>query len=252
MTDLHTHILPCIDDGSSSLEESLALLAMLGEQGVEDVVLTPHYYGQRRSVGQFLERRDAAYARLTEAYEGGIRFRRASECNISTCANSDFSELRPVAIEGTEYILTEMSFEKDWDGGLWKRLADLRDYAGLRPVIAHVEVYPAVQRKPEYAYRLIDEGCLLQMNCDSAADMTKNSLAYALLSHGQIHCLGSDTHNTSTRPPRYGEAAEKIRAEFGTETLAGLQENMSAILANERVAAARGTAVKRKLLGGYA
>ena len=53
MIDFHTHILPCIDDGARSLDESLALLQMLEEQGVDTVVFTPHYYGRKKGAEQF-------------------------------------------------------------------------------------------------------------------------------------------------------------------------------------------------------
>lgn len=64
MIDFHSHILPGIDDGSASVEESLKLLEMLAEQGVKTVVATPHFYPDRTSVSDFLRRRDAAYQRL--------------------------------------------------------------------------------------------------------------------------------------------------------------------------------------------
>ena len=70
MTDLHTHILPGMDDGAQTIEEALALLQTQAQQGVDAVALTPHFYGRRESVESFLSRREAAWQQLLEATAG--------------------------------------------------------------------------------------------------------------------------------------------------------------------------------------
>lgn len=69
MIDFHTHILPGIDDGAKSLEESLSLLKMEQEQGVDTIVLTPHYFHERQSLDAFLQQRNTAYEQLRHAAE---------------------------------------------------------------------------------------------------------------------------------------------------------------------------------------
>ena len=93
MIDFHTHILPGIDDGCRNIEEACSLLNMLEQQGVDTVVLTPHYYGRRSDVSNFLEKRTVAFEKLKAHYRGNIRFVLGCECNIVTCVNSNFSEL---------------------------------------------------------------------------------------------------------------------------------------------------------------
>jgi len=82
MIDLHTHILPNIDDGSQSVEESCALLSDLAAQGVDGVVFTPHYYGIRHGAETFLKNRDEAYERFKDAYKGDSKLYFGCECNI--------------------------------------------------------------------------------------------------------------------------------------------------------------------------
>ena len=72
MIDLHTHILPNVDDGSSSLEESLALLRMLASQGVTLTAATPHFYATSDTPEQFFRRREAAWKQLSGAMESGM------------------------------------------------------------------------------------------------------------------------------------------------------------------------------------
>lgn len=248
MIDLHTHILPNIDDGSQSSEESCSLLAGLEEQGVEDVVFTPHYYGVRHGVETFLKNREAAYARLKEDYDGAMRLYLGCECNIAKCVNSNFDDLIPLAINGTRYILTEMSFEPEWDENMWSRLDRLQD-TGLIPVIAHVELYPYIRRNPFFVSRLISRGCVIQVNCDSV--VADDPLVKALIAHGQAHCLGSDTHNVTMRPPKYAAAAEIISREFGDGVLNGMQDNMRGIIDGEDLFFNVGEPVKRGLFGKY-
>ena len=64
MIDIHTHILPCLDDGAKTKAEALELLQMLKAQGVKSVALTPHYYGKKYSVEDFLLERERAFAEI--------------------------------------------------------------------------------------------------------------------------------------------------------------------------------------------
>ena len=73
MIDFHTHVLPCVDDGSQSMEESLAMLSAMREQGVTTVIATPHFYANDDSIDSFLARRDGAYASLASACENAPR-----------------------------------------------------------------------------------------------------------------------------------------------------------------------------------
>lgn len=248
MIDIHTHIIPEVDDGSKSVEESVKLLEKLERQGVDKVALTPHYYGRNKNITKFLGNRRAGYEKLRQAYTGKIRLVEGCECNISTCANGDFTDLEALTLGNTRYILTEMSFESEWDNEMWSRLNKLLD-TGLVPVIAHVELYPAVNKKPQIAYRLVRFGCLLQINCDSVIDKTKYELVKALIRHGQAYCLGSDTHNLDKRPPHYAEAVQTLKTDFGTELIERMQENMENILSDKPVKTLPTTPINRTFFG---
>jgi protein-tyrosine phosphatase len=250
MIDFHTHILPSIDDGAENVDVSLAILKSLEEQGVTKVVLTPHYYGRTRNIEQFLKAREGAFEKLSATYGGTIQLFKGSECNVSTCANNDLSELKALKIQNTNYILTEMSFEKEWSDRLLKRVATLAD-DGLTPIIAHVELYPAVNKNPSYVRDLIAMGCAIQINCNSFLSDDTYPLVRAIIEHGQAHVLGSDTHNMTKRPPNYKKATEKIEADFGREVLDNLQGNMAEILDGGHINTSCGTPIKKRLLGGY-
>lgn len=229
MIDFHTHILPGIDDGASSPEESVALLDDLSRQGVDTVLLTSHYYGRRRNVRTFLSEYESAFQRLKGVYRGGMSLIRGAECNIATCANSDFGELKGLALGGSSYILTELSFEKKWTEELWDRVDNLL-IEGLTPVIAHVELYPAVRKHRDNAVRLAEMGCVLQINCDSLLNRKFKKILDFLFANGLAGCLGSDTHNVTSRPPRYEAAVREIETRYGKDALCKLQSTMREIL----------------------
>jgi protein-tyrosine phosphatase len=250
MIDFHTHILPAIDDGAENIAESLALLKDLENQGVTKVVLSPHYYGRTKNVAKFLQGRESAYLKLSVEYASTIQLFKGCECNISTCANNDFSDFCELSIGGTRYILTEMSFEKEWDKTLIKRLINLTD-TGLTPIIAHTELYPAVQKNPELVCELIKMGCAIQINCDSVLSDENYPLVYAMLAHGQVHALGSDTHNTTKRPPKYQRAVQRIENDFGADMAESLQRSMQNMLDDKHINFLSGTPIKKKFLCGY-
>jgi len=122
--DFHTHILPAVDDGSKSVEESLEMLAMEREQGVETVVLTPHFYPQSDRPHRFLDRRQRAFEKLMAA--GGAeqlpRFRLGAEVYYFNGIGS-WEGLKDLAIEGTKYVLIEMPFTK-WTGRMYDELEE--------------------------------------------------------------------------------------------------------------------------------
>ena len=245
MIDFHCHVIPKIDDGASSVEESLKILSMLEGQGIKKVIATPHYYGRHTSVNAFLHTRDNALSILKQNYDGGIEIVAGCEINLATCLNADLSDLTPLAIAGTNYALVEMSFEKKWSAEFWKRLDDFIKSTMLIPVIAHVEKYPAVIKKPSYASDLVDRGCLLQVNCDSVITAEKNSLVDALFRHNLVHCIGTDAHDEKNRPPRYAKAKEKIASVYGAQVLEKLESNSLAVLGDKLVDVGQYSKIKK-------
>lgn len=245
MIDFHCHLAPNVDDGACSVQESIQMLESLENQGVRCVVATPHYYGVHLAVNDFLQKRDAALSALKSEYKGNVKIVGGSEINLFTCLNADLADLAPLAIEGTRYALVEASFEKSWGQEWWNKLDGFVRSTRLIPVIAHVEKYPAVWCNPSLVCKLIEHGCLIQVNCDSLTDGGKFSLASALLKHGNVHFLGTDAHNVSSRPPKYSAAAEKIAALYGTGILERLKNNAINALSDAFVTVEDYTEVKK-------
>ncbi|HWQ80042.1 MAG TPA: CpsB/CapC family capsule biosynthesis tyrosine phosphatase [Anaerovoracaceae bacterium] len=218
MIEIHSHILPGIDDGARDVQEAAALLALLKKQGVSSVVLTPHFYPDRQLLKDFLEQREKAFLTLSNAVEAsedrgeisGIRLVLASETLISDILLA-YDRLEALCISGTEYLLLELPYAREWSGSVFRLIDRLIAKFGFTPVIAHVERYEAVRHKPEKNLdELIDLGCLLQMNIAALVDQSTRRYAMKLVKKGYIDLIGSDCHNLTTRAPRYHEFFEVV------------------------------------------
>lgn len=246
MIDIHTHILPHIDDGAKDTATAVAMLQSEIAQGVDTVVLTSHYYGKKYSPQQFLKKRAQAFAHLQKQIPSGIAVRLGAEVHFTGMNMPPFEELCPLAIEGTKYILLEFPFTQRWTKSLLDEVANFISETGYTPIIAHVERYYEVQKTPLIATELVQMGCLLQVNAQSFLEKRERKLAFALVKHGLAHCVGSDTHDTEGRAPNF-ERAKKYLEKAGYSTWwESTQENMKTVLQGGHVRIECGKPIKKR------
>lgn len=250
MIDMHTHILPHLDDGAKDTASALELLRLEVEQGVEEVVFTSHFYGKHRSPEQFLEKRNAAYARLKEHFPEGLKTRLGAEVHFTGRNMPENDALCKLAIEGTKYILIEFPFTTAWTGELLDRLNDFILETGYTPIIAHAERYSEIQKNPALISELVYMGCLIQVNVGSFLDKKERKLAFAILKHGFAHCLGTDAHDPISRKPKIIEAKLAVEKAGYLELWNRAEEIMQAVLKDEEVVPEMGTPIK-KIFGFY-
>ena len=245
MIDFHTHVLPHIDDGARDTEMAKAMLEYEYKQGVTDLLLTPHYYGRKHSPTQFLEKRNAIWEHLKPHLPEGLNVRLAAEVHFTGINVPDYDELCKLAIEGTEYILIEFPFTQKWVNGVLSELSSFIYETGYTPIIAHVERYNEIKRKPSIINELLDMGCLLQVNGSAFITKPDKSLAYALLKRGVIHCIGTDTHDMGIRKPNMQEVKAAVEAEGYGDSWATIQNTMQSILRGEEVKATPSKPIKK-------
>lgn len=229
MIDFHTHVLPGIDDGAKDTDTAVAMLQESILQGVTTIVCTPHYYGKQRSPQSFIERRQAAYKRLQAKLPEGISLRLGAEVYFTEDVSVAYEDLALLAIEDTPYILLELPFTKQYRERLFEKIDEFMAETGLTPIIAHVDRYPAVLAKPSIATRLVEMGCLLQVNAEAFEAKGVKSFAACLLQKGMIHAIGSDMHNTEARPQcmkKYVAAIERLEMKPMAKKIADLSEGI--------------------------
>lgn len=231
MVDFHTHILPGIDDGSSSVEESLAMLRLEAEQGVHHVVATPHFYPHRDDLEDFLNRRAKAAAVLQKAMAGTgglpelllgaeVRFFRGI---------SESDALSRLALEGTRCILIEMP-PSPWPEEYYRELEGIWRKQGLVPVIAHLDRYISSFRTYGIPGHLAQLPVRVQANAEFFLRKSTARLAMRLLQQDKIHILGSDCHDLTDRPPNLIQATSVIQKRLGEEILERIRMRETDIL----------------------
>lgn len=204
MIDFHNHLLPGVDDGAATLEETRASLAAFREQGVTTVVTTPHLRGSAtdrpEEISRLLAGIDAAWdgvASLAAAEFPELRLARGCEVMLDTPA-PDLSDPR-IRLAGTRFVLVEFPFMAV-PPNVGATLFELK-MAGWTPVVAHPERYENLDadlRAPQEWRRM---GAHLQVNGGSLLGKygsTAERTAWALLRRGYVDYLGSDYHARGT------------------------------------------------------
>lgn len=225
MYDLHTHILPGIDDGAKSLEEALKMTEELAYQGIKAAVCTPHFNARKIPLCEFLRKRNHALSLMKDSK---ISLISGSEVELNDYL-FHYPDLSPLCIEDTKYILIEPPFTSKWDKSIYDMLEKLVRYYSLYPIIAHVERYPAISSMNKMK-KLIDLGCYLQVNSSSILTMKSWHRIARYIKHGYIDVISSDCHNLDNRPPILSAAYEKIEKELGEETYLTLKRNAEDII----------------------
>ena len=225
MIDFHSHILPEIDDGSSSINESLELLSLTKQQGISHMVATPHFYASDTNPERFLFARNRSYEKLSEAVINRSLPKIIPGAEVSYFEGiSDCDELKSLKISGTNLIMVEMPMCR-WSGRMLSELSAIHEKSGLIPLIAHIDRYIKLLHDKKIINKLSGLPVLIQANASFFIDKRTSRLALSLLSKNKIHLLGSDCHNTVTRRPNLGEAYKIIEGKLGTDALLRINEN---------------------------
>ena len=220
VTDFHSHILPGMDDGSSDVAESLAMLRMEAEQGIRHVVATPHFYARYDNPDHFLEKRDRAEQLLREAMaaESGLP-------EITVGAEVYFfrgmseSEFLPRLTIGAEScILIEMP-HGHWTEEMYRELAAVWEKRRILPILAHIDRYIRPFHARKVLQKLEQLPVYVQANADFFLERSTAGLAMRMLKADQIQLLGSDCHHMDSRKPNLGSALERIEKKLGSEVL---------------------------------
>ena len=221
--DIHSHILPSVDDGAKNIEESLKLLSALQEQGVTDVFLTPHFYPHIMSGEDFLEARAKSYKMLTDAVLGKELPNLYLGCELYYFDRMGaVGDIKPFTLGDSHYLLLELEMAAVSDIVI-ETLEGICEM-GYIPIFAHIERYLGC-RGIKRILKLIKDGkCMAQVNAAAILSFG-NKKIFKLIKKGYIHIIGSDTHSLEERPPYMDEALRKIAQNCGEEQRDILIEN---------------------------
>lgn len=215
MIDLHSHVLPGLDDGAADMDEALAICRAAADDGIEVLAATPHV--RAHDYPTTAERMEAAFASLSAAAEGIVRLVPGGELDLEELRRP-LDELRRFALAGNpRYLLVETPY-LGWPLDIGDRLFALRA-DGITPVLAHPERNAEVQARPELLEPLVATGTLVQVTAgsvDGRLGGRARACATALLEQGWVHLFASDGHAPTVRAIGMRAAAESL----GDEALA--------------------------------
>jgi protein-tyrosine phosphatase len=221
VVDVHCHILPGVDDGPQDLKESIALARMLVEEGVTDVIATPHQLGRWDGANTGPQVRQAVDELQNDLTRSNIPLR------VHPGGEIRLDERVPALLR-SEQVLT-LADHKRWlllelppsVGIAPKPLAGYLRQTGAGIVLAHAERYDCLTADANSAAAWIDEGVAFQVNAASlfgASGERARQAAWTWLERGWVSIIASDAHSTNTRRPRMAEAVDAIVRRSGQES----------------------------------
>ena len=241
MIDIHSHIVFGVDDGPRTREESLALLQEAFSQGVRTIVSTSH---RRKNMFEtpeevimenFKEIQALAQQELPD-----LTILYGAEIYYSEDALEKLESKQIPTLNDTQYALIEFSSRTPY----WEIRNALSKILllGIKPVIAHIERYDELENNEKRVKELIDMGCYTQINSSSVLKPRLFRDKYRLfkkraqyfLSHNLVHCVASDMHNLTSRPPYMKQAFTLIKQQYGEKKAQELfMVNPQSIISNK-------------------
>ena len=231
MIDLHSHLLPAVDDGSRSVEQSVRVLFEMAQQGVTDVCLTPHLLSGRAEVGPPLAH-DSAFEALQAQAPQMPRLHRGAEIMMDRPITRLVAAARNVTLAGTRYILVEFPRLVAYDTVV-NALSQVVEF-GLVPLVAHPERYSCCSVEAVRQWRSL--GAKTQVDATTLlASQARGQRARQLVSEGLADILAGDNHGDART---VATGARFLRAQDGFDQVDLLvRRNPAAILADGELTA---------------
>lgn len=238
MIDFHTHILPNIDDGSRSIEETFNLIEEAKEAGFDKIVLTPHYMEgyYETDVAEREAWLDAISKNLfIKRFNGSLYL--GNEIYMSDNLISLLENAKASTINNTSYVLFELPLNAE-PLNLYNIIYEMEKNK-IVPVMAHPERYAFVQKDPELLYDLVNKGVLLQSNFGSIIGQYGNKakvLVKKMLECKLVHFMGTDVHREKTIYPKVKECIREMRTIIPKDYLDEITNiNPELALTNKRI-----------------
>ena len=221
MIDIHTHILPNIDDWADSLEEAYEMALMAVRSGVEALVATPHSNQGMGIMDHERKKQEQAFLNLEQVLlreKVPLKLYRGMEIWSSIDMVEKIQSGKLITLNETPYVLIEFAFDEEpwWIEAIMEELKG----AGLIPIIAHPERYYCVQEDPELLYEWRMQGALAQMNKGSILGRFGREIertAEILLKKHLFTCIASDAHHAYIRTTDMRELLYYLQRHYSQE-----------------------------------
>lgn len=238
MIDIHSHILPEIDDGAKDADTSGAMLRMAAADGITHIIATPHSLPGEYAVE--FSRVKENVDRLNE-YAGkenlDVKVYAGTEWSIGSGISGRIKEGFGCRLAESRYVLVELPMWQDpeyYKSSFYELMID-----GYVPILAHPERYASLHEKPDLLERMISKGMLMQVNATSITGSEGRQIkrfVNKMIQRGQAHFVASDAHGTIRRPPVMSGAYRIVKRRFGRDTADALfTYNGMAVINDEEI-----------------
>ncbi len=232
-TDIHSHILPGVDDGPEDLEDSLKLLRQAVSEGTGNIIATPHFYALHHDLEGRLELVDTVFSEFVAAAKKefpNINFKQGFEVryfnNISKC-----DALERLCIKGSRTILLELGYEPITD----KMVSEIIElfYNGFNVILAHIERYYKIKGFSKLIEVVEGGFAKAQVNASAFFEGHFSRSAVKLLKNNYISFIAGDMHSVDVRPSKLKDAFIFIAKKFGEDTSIRLNKNAFLLFSGE-------------------
>lgn len=225
--DIHTHILPGIDDGSRDWAQTERMLQLQSEQGVTDIIATPHFDTEQNDQNP-QKLRELVMEANEHAKNKGIEITIHTGCEVLYTPGvlEAYRKGDILTLADSQYLLLEF-FPRSSYQEISEAVSSF-SMEGVTPVLAHVERYECLMNQYDRLYEMMKKGAVMQMNSRSLLGKRFDKrvrMCRKMVENGFIHFLGSDCHNEEERPPKMQEPHDVIAKLYGEKSADNLTEN---------------------------
>ena len=216
--DIHSHILPGVDDGSDHLETSLMMLQIAAQEQISQIILTPHNKPAHHNVPphRIIEKMGELQEQLDNK-QIDISLHAGNELYYRNGLVQELENGEAMTLAGSHYVLVEFSPDAEYDyirNGLYSL-----QLGGYRPIIAHVERYRKVCAKLDRVEDLVKMGCYIQVNAGSVMGRFGFGTRILTVKHqktGLVHFIATDAHDAAKRTPKIADCMTYVANRYGT------------------------------------
>lgn len=236
--DIHSHVLPGIDDGSRDFDTSIQMLKQASADGVVQIILTPHNKPARHNAEPSIIESLLAELRKRMEDEGiSIKLHSGNELYYRDGLVEEIMGGKVLTLAGSNYVLMEFNPMEDYDYiryGVYSLIAE-----GYHPILAHAERYSKINGKANRIVDLKEMGCYIQVNAGSVMGvfgLQNKFAARRLLKEQLVHFMATDAHDTKERGSHIRECAFFIAKKYGEGYAREiLYENPMHVIRNEYI-----------------
>ncbi|OBZ11238.1 tyrosine-protein phosphatase [Bacillus sp. FJAT-26390] len=257
MIDIHTHILPGIDDGAASFDDTLNMARAAVSEGITTIIATPHHAnGTYTNTANDVAEHTSSINEQLLAAGVPVTIRTGQEIRVHDDLLDAWNRKELLPLADSSYVLIEMPSSR-----IPKSMIELvheLNILNLKPIIAHPERNAEVVKHPERLAELIEAGAFAQVTSHSLLGGFGKRIeqaSWSLMKAGLIHIVSSDAHHIERRGFRLREAYDSIERRMGEQWVSYLQMNAESIIMDEpfhsQPAVSNGEGVVRRIISYF-